>query len=335
MNRRETDGIEAEKAQRPGARADSRLDWWRRARFGAFVHWGLYAMDDPWTDRPARADHWTQEWVMQVRRIPAGEYEALAGRFNPTAFDADQWVDTFLRAGQRYLVMTSKHHDGFCLFHSERTDFNVVDATPFGRDVIGELADACRRHTLPFGVYYSQTQDWHHPDGHGNDWDFDPEGKDFDRYLREYVRPQVRELLTGYGPIAILWFDTPMIMTAEQSRGLLDLVHELQPACLVCGRVGHGLGDYATSRDNQYLTRPSEMDWECPATMNDTWGYRASDTNWKSAQELIANLRDVAAAGGNYLLNVGPDATGRIPPASVERLQAIGRWLDDHPDTLS
>ncbi len=221
------------------------------------------------------------------------------------------------------------HHDGFCLFDSAETDFNVVGATPLGRDVVAEVADACRRRDLRFGVYYSQTQDWHHPDGHGNDWDFDPVAKDFDRYVETYVKPQVRELLTGYGPLAIMWFDTPMVMRLAQSRALLDLVHEIQPECLVCGRVGHGLGDYATTRDNQYLKGRPAMDWECPATMNDTWGYRASDTNWKPVEALLANLRDVNAKGGNLLLNVGPDGDGAIPPPAVGRLREMGQRLRD------
>lgn len=339
------DSIESGKAQRPEARGDPRLDWWREARFGAFIHWGLYALPDPWADRPTIHEtnnpdsgegvHWTQEWVQYVRRIRVSEYEQLAAQFNPTNFDAGAWADLVLEAGQKYVILTSKHHDGFCLFRTSHTSFNVVEATPCKRDIVGELAEACYQRGLKFGLYYSQTQDWHHPDGHGNNWDFDPEQKDFDRYIEEYVHAQIRELLTQYGPIAVLWFDTPQILRAEQSQGLLDLVHELQPDCLVNGRVGHGLGDYATTRDNQYLTGAVAMDWECPATMNDTWGYRASDQNWKSSDDMLANLRDVVAKNGNYLLNVGPDERGRIPEPSVERLRAMGAWLQAHPETLS
>jgi len=332
--RRLADRIEAEKAQRPGARADPRLAWWRAAGFGAFVHWGLYALPDRWADRPARADRWTQEWVQRVRRVPCDQYARLADDFVARGFDAHQWVRTFQRAGQRYLVVTAKHHDGFCLFRSAHTRFNVADATPLGRDVVGELADACRDLGMPFGVYYSQTQDWRHPDGHGNDWDYDPAVKDFDRYLREYVEPQVTELLTRYGPVAVMWFDTPMIMTRGQSERLLGLVHRLQPACLVNGRIGHGLGDYATTRDNQFLTGRPDMDWECPATMNDTWGYRAADTDWKPADRLLADLRDVRAKGGNYLLNIGPDGEGVIPPAAAAALDTIGRELRHRPPAV-
>jgi alpha-L-fucosidase len=327
MERRTTSSIEWEKAQRPDARRDPRLDWWRRAGFGAFIHWGLYALPDRWPDRPARSAWWTQEWLMQVKRISRTEYARLAADFNPRHFDPDAWLDAFESAGQRYVILTAKHHDGFCLFRSDYTRYNTVHATPFGRDVVAETAAACARRRLPFGLYYSQTQDWYHPDGHGNDWDFDPARQNFARYVEEYVKPQIGELLTRYGPIAVVWFDTPKVMTAEQSRSLVDLVHRLQPACLVNGRVGNGMGDYATTRDNQYLTGPVDMDWECPATMNDTWGYRASDQHWKSAAELLANLRDVRSKGGNYLLNVGPDEEGRIPDASRAILAELGqRW---------
>jgi len=327
MSRRLAQQIELEKAQRADARRDVRLDWFRAAKFGGFVHWGLYALPDRWTDRPARADNWTQEWVQQARQIPRDEYARLVRDFKAEHFDADTWVELFKRAGQEYLIVTAKHHDGFCLFDTDHTDFNVVDTTPFGRDIVGELASTCRRAGMRFGVYYSQTQDWHHCGGHGNDWDI-RDDTSFQQYLEELVEPQVAELLRNYGDIAVLWFDTPMIMTAQQSRALLDLVHSMQPDCLVNGRVGSGLGDYATTRDNQFLTDRPDMDWECPATMNDTWGYRASDNNWKSVDELLADLHDVNAKGGNYLLNVGPDGSGRIPQPSIDRLREIGQRLN-------
>jgi alpha-L-fucosidase len=240
-------------------------------------------------------------------------------------------VDLFREAGQRYVVLTAKHHDGFCLFDSAVQPFNVVQGTPFGRDIVGGLAEACRKQDMRFGLYYSQTQDWYHPDGHGNDWDAPPPDKNFQRYLDTLVLPQVEELLTNYGTIDLIWFDTPLIITLAQSRTLLDRVHELQPDCLVNGRIGNGQGDYATTRDNQHLTGSGHRDWECPAAMNGTWGYRESDQAWKSVDELEANLRDVVAHGGNYLLNVGPDGLGRIPEASVERLRALGERLRQEP----
>jgi alpha-L-fucosidase len=319
------EAIRAERGQRAGARTDSRLDWWRAARFGMFIHWGLYAIP---------AGRWQGEqipgigeWIMLRARIPVATYETLAAQFNPVKFDAAAWVSLAKGAGQKYLVITAKHHDGFCLFDSKVTDYDIVDATPFGRDVLKELAEECQRQGIKLGFYYSQTQDWHHPDGDGNDWDYDEAQKDFDGYIRNYVAPQVRELLTNYGPIAIIWFDTPKGITTEQSQFLLALVHEIQPDCLVCGRLGNALGDYASAGDNRIPGQLQEVDWETPATINDTWGFKSDDHNWKSSQELIQKLVDIVSKGGNYLLNVGPTAEGIIPQPSVERLEAMGQWL--------
>ena len=318
--------IADERAQRADARNDPRLDWWRDAKFGMFIHWGLYAIPAGiWKGQEIPG---IGEWIMYRARIPVAEYEQLAKQFNPVKFDAAEWVSLAKQAGQKYMVITSKHHDGFCLFHSKVTDYNVVDATPFGRDILKELADECQKQGMRLGFYYSQTQDWHHPDGDGNDWDYDPAQKDFARYLEEYVKPQVRELLTNYGPVALIWFDTPKGITAEQSESLVELVHELQPDCLVSGRVGNRLGDYASAGDNRIPAQAVEMDWETPATINDTWGYKVNDHNWKSTEDLIHKLVDIVSKGGNYLLNVGPTAEGVIPQPSVERLLAMGRWID-------
>ncbi len=289
--------------QRPDARQDSRLDWFRDARFGMFIHWGLYAIPaGEW-----RGEHIAGigEWIMLRARIPVAEYERLADGFNPVHFDAHAWASLAAQAGAKYLVITAKHHDGFCMFDSQMTEYSIVKATPFKRDPMQELAAACQRHGVKFCFYYSQTQDWHHPGGDGNDWDFDEAAKDFDGYVQNYVKPQVRELLTNYGPIGLIWFDTPKRMTTQQSRELVDLVHSIQPDCLVNGRIGNGLGDY----------------------VNDTWGYKTSDENWKSPAQLVQKLVDCVSKGGNYLLNVGPTALGVIPEPSIERMHAVGDWL--------
>jgi alpha-L-fucosidase len=319
------DAIRQDRGQRPEARSDARLNWWRDAKFGMFIHWGLYAI-------PAGVWHGEEipgigEWIMQRARIPVAEYERLAAHFNPLQFNAAEWVSLAKAAGQKYLVITSKHHDGFCLFDSKQTDYNIVDATPFARDPLKELAAECAKQGVKLGFYYSQTQDWHHPDGDGNDWDYDEAKKDFDGYIRNYVAPQVRELLTNYGPIAVIWFDTPKGISQEQSRFLLDLVHSLQPNCLVCGRLGNALGDYASAGDNKIPGQAVEADWETPATINDTWGFKRNDHNWKSTTDLIRKLVDISSKGGVYLLNVGPTAEGVIPQPSVERLLAVGEWL--------
>ena len=318
-------GIRPERSQREGAQNDPRLDWWREAKFGLFIHWGLYAIPaGVWQGKEVPG---IGEWIMLHARIPVREYEQLAAQFNPTRYDAREWVALAKAAGQKYIVITSKHHEGFCLFDSRVTDYDVMGASPFGRDILAELADECARQGIRLGFYYSQTQDWHHPDGDGNDWDYDESQKDFDGYIEDYVKPQVTELLTNYGPVALIWFDTPKGMTEEQSRSLLELVHTLQPDCLVCGRVGNALGDYASAGDNMIPDVKMQVDFETPATINDTWGFKLNDHNWKSTEQLIRHLVDIVSKGGNYLLNVGPTADGVIPEPSVERLRGMGRWL--------
>ena len=317
--------IELSRGQRQGARQDPRLDWWREARFGMFIHWGLYAI--PAGKWKGKAIPGIGEWIMYRARIPVGEYEQLAKQFNPVRFDAAEWVSLARNAGQKYLVITSKHHDGFCMYGTKVGGYNIGDATPFGRDPMKELAAECEKQGIRLGFYYSQTQDWHHPDGDGNDWDYDREGKDFAAYIEDYVKPQVRELLTNYGPIGIIWFDTPKRISAEQSQSLLDLVHEIQPDCLVSGRLGNALGDYASAGDNAIPEQLVDVDWETPATINDTWGFKTDDHNWKSTPDLIHKLVDIVSKGGNYLLNVGPTAEGAIPQPSADRLLAMGEWL--------
>ncbi len=318
--------------QRPEARRDARLEWWRAARFGMFIHWGLYAI--PAGQWKGQTIPGIGEWIMHRARIPVAEYEKLAEQFNPTQFDPAAWVSLAKRAGQKYRVITAKHHDGFCMFDTELTSYNIVDATPFGRDPMKELAAECARQGVRLCFYYSQTQDWHHPNGDGNDWDYDEATKDFDGYIEEYVKPQVRELLTNYGPIGLIWFDTPKRLSVAQSRSLLDLVHTLQPACLVNGRLGNALGDYAEAGDNRIPDGVVDVDWETPATINDTWGFRSDDHNWKSVPELIHKLVDITSKGGNYLLNVGPTAEGVIPQPSVERLVAMGEWLQVNGESI-
>jgi alpha-L-fucosidase len=303
----------------------NRMTWFRDARFGMFIHWGLYAI--PAGEWKGKQIPGIGEWIMNRAKIPVAEYEQLAKQFNPVDFDAERWVRTAQAAGQKYMVITAKHHDGFAMFHSKVSKYNVYDATPFHRDPIAELAAACKRHHMPLGFYYSQTQDWHEPDGNGNTWDFDPSKANFDKYLHEKAIPQVRELLTNYGPVALIWFDTPRIITDAQSKELADVVHTLQPKCLVDGRIGNDKGDYRSTGDNEIPVKVLDYDWETPVTTNDTWGFKTNDTNWKSAQTLIRQLVDVASKNGNYLLNVGPTAKGDIPQPAVERLQQVGAWL--------
>ena len=301
------------------------LDWWREARFGMFIHWGLYAIPaGVWKGEPVDG---IGEWIMFRKRIPRAEYETLAEQFNPVRFDAKAWVDLAVEAGMRYLVITAKHHDGFALFRSPSSPYNIVDATPYGRDPLAELAEACREAGITLGFYYSQDQDWHDPGGSRNDWDFAAEEKDFAAYLERKVKPQLRELLTGYGPVGLIWFDTPYSISREHSIELRDFVHRLQPDCLVSGRIGNDVGDYGSLGDNQIPAGRVTADYETPATLNDTWGFKTGDHNWKSVETLLLLLIDLASKGVNYLLNVGPTAEGVIPEPSAQRLRAIGAWL--------
>ena len=301
------------------------MQWFREAKFGLFIHWGLYAIPaGEWKGQPVPG---LGEWIMNRGKIPVKEYEQLASQFNPVKFNAEEWVKLAEDAGMKYIVITSKHHDGFAMFGSKVTKYNIVDATPFKRDPLKELAAAAARHNIRFGFYYSQAQDWHEPNGAGNNWDFPPnDQKDFDQYLRSKAEPQVRELLTGYGPVCLIWFDTPQLMSAERSQRFIDILKSLQPATLIDGRLGSA-GDYRSMGDNSIPNTVVEGDWEVPATLNHTWGYRKDDNDWKSPAELTFKLVDIVSKGGNYLLNVGPTAEGVIPQPSQDSLRAVGRWL--------
>ncbi len=307
---------------------ERRLRWFREAKFGLFIHWGLYAIPaGEWKGMPVPG---IGEWIMNRMQIPVLEYEKLAAQFNPVKFDADAWAKLANDAGMRYIVITSKHHDGFALFQSKVSKYNVVDATPFKRDILKELSAACARQGLRLGFYYSQAQDWHEPNGAGNTWDFGPdEKKDYDKYLREKAEPQVREILTNYGPICLIWFDTPRMMTPERSQRFVDIVRSIQPDCLIDGRLGltGKEGDYRSMGDNAIPNQASDEAWETPATINHTWGYKKDDRDWKRPGEIIFKLLDIASKGGNYLLNVGPMADGVIPERSAENLREVGKWL--------
>ena len=313
--------------------------WFKEAKMGMMIHWGLYSLLAG-EYRGQRMGDMIGEWAQSYFRIPKKEYEKLTEAFNPIYFDAEEWVRLAKDAGMNYMVVTSKHHDGFCLFQSEVDTYNVVDATPFGRDVIGELADACRKHGMKFGLYYSQELDWHEPNGGGylprhlnvcdthwtNNWDFpnDTE-KNFEECFRKKTLPQVRELLTKYGEICLIWFDTPHCITPEQSRELYDLVKSLQPNCLINSRIGNGLGDYTSMGDNEipdeYMT---DVLVESPTTLNHTWGFKYYDDDWTDAEKVLRIKKHLNERGVNYLLNVGPDHMGRIPVPAMEILREVG-----------
>ena len=307
---------------RPGR---DELAWWRKSRFGLFIHWGLYAI--PAGVWKGKRVPYIGEWLMRREKIPVAIYSRLAARFHPHHWDPKAIVRMAKDAGMGYLVITAKHHDGFAMYRSKVDPYNVVDATPWHHDPMVGLARECQRQGIRLCFYYSQDLDWHHPDGAWNDWDFDPAKKNPRRYFKEKVFPQLTELLTNYGPIGMIWFDTPLTLSAADSAKIRRHVKRLQPHCLVSGRIGHGLGDYSLPRDNFLPPGRLKGDWETCATLNHTWGYKRHDHAWKSAENLITTLVDLTSKGSNYLLNIGPDADGVVPAPSVARLKAIGAWL--------
>ncbi|MBN2450167.1 MAG: alpha-L-fucosidase [Lentisphaeria bacterium] len=308
---------------------DARLAWWREAKFGMFIHWGVYAVPaGTYRDKQVGG---IGEWIMLRARIPVAEYKAFAGQFNPVRYDPEAWAALAREAGMKYVVITSKHHDGFALFDSAVTDWDMVDATPYGKDVIAPLAEAARRHGLKFGLYYSQAQDWTHPGGaksghkDGAGWDDAHKGR-FDDYLAAIAVPQAREILSRYQP-DILWWDTPHLMTKERAELFLPLL-DLRPGLITNNRLGGGYGgDSETPEQHIPATGYKDRDWETCMTINGTWGYKSYDHNWKSTETLLRNLVDIVSKGGNYLLNVGPTAEGEIPLPSVERLREVGAWM--------
>lgn len=322
-------------AQKPISQ-DQRMGWWRNARFGLFIHWGLYSIPaGKWGDKDIYG-----EWIRESAHIPVGTYEQFQPQFNPTHFDADQWVAVAKDAGMKYIVITTKHHDGFNLFRSKYSDWDVSH-TPFQRDIMRELSDATRKAGLTMGWYHS-IMDWHHPDYlPRRSWEVKdrPAGNaDFTRY-EKYLHDEVQQLLTDYGPIGVMWFDGQWEGTWNSKRGraLFDLCRKLQPNVIVNDRVSSGLpaiGDYTTPEQFIPDTGIPGQDWETCMTMNGNWGYNATDHDWKSSKTLIRNLVDIVSKGGNYLLNVGPTAEGEFPPEAVQRLKEIGAWMHVNGDSI-
>jgi len=318
------------------AERDARMGWWREARFGMFIHWGLYSIPaGTWDGKQVPG---IGEWIMNTASIPVADYKALAGKFNPAGFSAHDIVALAKSAGMKYIVITAKHHDGFAMFDSKANGFNIVAATPFKRDPLRELAEECRKQGIKLGFYYSQDQDWTAPGAsailRGNHdpvthhWDKAQDG-DFDSYLHTKAIPQIKELLSNYGEFpAVVWFDTPTAnMTPERAAEIVALLNS-HPNLIWNNRLG---GTYKgdTETPEQYIPPQGfpGRDWESCMTINDTWGFKSYDTNFKSTETLLRNLIDIASKGGNYLLNVGPDSNGVVPAPEAERLRAMGQWL--------
>lgn len=310
----------------------------RDAQFGMMLHFGLYSiLGGEWKNMRIP---YIGEWIQAYFRIPNEEYHKLTQVFNPIYFNAEEYVNIAKQAGMKYIVITSKHHDGFALFKSRASKFNVVDSTPFKRDIIGEIAEACYKQGLKFGLYYSQELDWDHPHGGGynaqflnlegttswtNDWDYpDNANKCYDICFKEKIKPQVEEILTNYGDLFLIWFDTPIVISKEQSLELYIMVKKYQPNCLINSRLGNGAYDYVSAGDNEIpVEKEYGILYESPATLNDTWGYKSFDNNWKGADEVRRTKEHLKMLGANYLLNIGPDHLGRLPAPAVSVLKEL------------
>jgi alpha-L-fucosidase len=316
---------------------DKRVEWWREAKFGLFIHWGLYAVPaGEWGGQEIKT---AGEWILFGAKIPVDEYRPLIHQFNPVKYDPAEWVRTAKEAGMKYIVITSKHHDGFCLFDSKQTDYDVM-STPYGKDLLKPLAEECRKQGLKMCFYHS-ILDWQHTDylPRGEDsprpWDTrSKEGADFNRYIN-YMKAELTELLTNYGDIGILWFDGGWEHKADEMRSeeVVQMIRSLQPNIIINNRIGIPQ-DYDTPEQWIPATGFPGRDWEVCMTMNDTWGFKKNDNDWKSEEDLIRKLADIASKGGNFLLNVGPTAEGLIPQPSVDRLADIGRWMKTNSESI-
>jgi alpha-L-fucosidase len=321
---------------------DQRMNWFREARFGMFIHWGVYAI--PAGIHKGEKVKGVGEWIQLFGQIPIEEYEKYGKQFNPTKYDAMQWAKAMKKAGMKYVVITSKHHDGFALWDSEVSNYDIIDFAPYGKDILKSLAEACKAEGIKFGLYHS-IMDWHHPQAQAIDaprykYQKNP-NPEFPQYYENYLKPQLKELVDNYDP-DIMWFDGEWIpdFTHEMGLDLYQYVRTLKPSIIINNRVDKGrkgmagmnrddkkyAGDFGTP-EQEVLEGTSTMDWESCMTMNDSWGYKSFDDNWKSSEVLIHNLIDIAAKGGNYLLNIGPKANGEIPTPSIERLEKMGEWL--------
>ena len=312
----------------------NRGEVFKNGHYGMFIHWGLYArMGGVWNDKTY---YGIGEWIMNraMAGIPVTDYMGQAAKFNPVKFDARAIAKLAKDAGMKYIVITSKHHEGFAMFKSKHP-FNIVDATPFKRDPMRELSDACREAGLGFGVYYSHNQDWTAPGGHGGPV-VNPDGSpaSFDQYFKTKCRPQVEEICTGYGPLDIIWFDTPGDMPKECVVELHDLVRKMQPQALLGSRIGYGMGDYESLGDMEVPVERVDGLWETCDTTNDSWAFAWYDSNWKDSREILRRLISTVSRGGTYLLNIGLDGLGQPPEMGQKFLRRAGAWIAAHPEAV-
>jgi alpha-L-fucosidase len=311
-------------------------------KFGMFIHWGAYStLGGIYKDKQIPG---LGEWIMYRAQIPREEYKQICRSFNPVGFNAETWVKLAKEAGMKYIVAMPKHHDGFAMYHSTVSDYNIYDMTPFKRDPIEEIYKACQKYGIRMGIYYSHSIDWMDGGDAGqaqqkkidpnfvNKYatnNFDPAPISYENYIEKKAKPQMRELLKKFPNLVEIWYDYPNQMNFQQSFEFYKLVYDLQPKSLVGNRVGNNLGDVLTAGDNEIPAenKSQTKPFETPGTLNDTWGYKSYDHNWKTHKEMLFWIAEIASKGGNYLLNVGPDGNGVIPEESVKILKGVGAWM--------
>ncbi len=327
------------------ASKDAEYEKYNDAKFGMFIHWGPYSnLGGIWKGEKIEG---LGEWIMYHAQIPRDEYREVCKTFNPIGFDAEEWVKLAKEAGMKYIVAMTKHHDGFSMYHSKVSDYNIYDFTPFKRDPIEELYKACKKYGIRLGLYYSHSFDWMDGGDAGvaqelarrpgeedeinkygaNLWD--PPSATFQEYIEAKAKPQMREILKKFPDLIEIWYDFPRFIEEQQSFDFYKLAYDIQPKTLVNSRVGNEFGDYKVAGDNQIPTsvNPKYRTWETPGTLNNTWGYKSYDLDWKTMDEMLYWIVEIASKGGNYLLNIGPDGKGVVPRESVEILRGIGKWM--------
>lgn len=328
--------LKAQSSQKDKKKDHKKMEWWEHDRFGMFIHWGLYSeAAGYWDGKPVNG---AGEWLMTDAHIPRNQYAQLAKTFDPVDFNAEQWVEIAKEAGMKYIVITTKHHDGFCMFNTKATKYNVVDGTPWHTDPMKLLSEACKKQGIKFCTYYS-IMDWHSPyqqaaDTNAEHPTYNPTTMINNAKYLAYMKEQLHEIITQYHT-NLLWFDGGWMKgwTAEDAHEIYNYITGLDPKLIVNNRLEHGVGDYGTP-EQKIPVRGLPGPWETCMTINDTWGYKRGDDNWKSDATLITNLIHCASGGGNFLLNVGPTGKGIIPQPEVDRLLAMGRWLKVNGDAI-
>ncbi|MBV7441385.1 alpha-L-fucosidase [Weeksellaceae bacterium TAE3-ERU29] len=330
---------------------NDRMQWWKDDKYGMFIHFGLYSLLGG--EYKGEVTPKIAEWIQNTLRIPLKDYQKLMQDFNPKNFDAKAIVKLAKDAGMKYLVITSKHHDGFALFDSKVSDYNIMN-TPYNKDIIRELNDECKKQGIKFGLYYSHMIDWENPYNYIGDSDrlrdrmnlvdFNPKKEDRKKYLEEKAFPQLREILTNYGKIDLIWYDMGEGLTNDEVREFVKITRELQPDIIISSRIGDFpeeedlhrdmLFDYYTPSDNYYTGKSLRMPWEMAGTLNGSWGYRKDDHEWRSADFIIQSLIASISRDGNYLLNIGPDGTGKVPEESAKQLEIAGKWIKKNAEAI-